>query len=434
MSAGEASQTTRNGALLWAAQLISATGDVVFLPCVAWLAGRSGGSGAGLTVGLTVALATLPFLVLGPLAGALVDRLDRRRVMVASDLARAAVLLAFVGYAAAGGELSTAALVTLGFLVGALSTPFAPARDALLPDIAAGGSLARWNALVQTSAQVAQVLGLLAGAWVLAGPSGSGAGDATAERSRVLTLLAWDGASFVLSALLLMGLRLAPEARGPRVGTGFLRTLRDGLGYARRDGVVRGLLVLTALDNLAIMGPAIVGATLLVQQTFGLPASALASFEAAMAVGMLVGALSLATWAGRVPLTTLLLAAMALDGLTYLPFAWIRHFETGLVAIALHGVCIPAIVVARTSLLHRHVPAERRGQVFALVGLTVAGMTAVSALAAGWIARATSVRTLFLLAGVLGTLCGVLGSPWLGARLARVEALPAASDRRAVSP
>jgi MFS transporter, DHA3 family, macrolide efflux protein len=412
---GAAPRRVRNATLLWAAQLVSATGDVVFLPCVAWLAGRSGADGAALGVGLTVSLATLPFLVFGPAAGALVDRLDRRRLMVASDLARAAVLMGFVGLAALGVPLGAGALVALGFLVGALSTPFGPARDALLPDIAEGGSLARWNALVQTSAQVAQVLGLLAGAWVLADAGGQAVGEAALaeERGRVLALLAWDGASFVLSALLLLALRLPPGAEGPRVRTSFAQTLGDGLAYVRGDRFVRGLLALTALDNLAIMGPAIVGATLLVQHTFHLSASALAGFEAAMAGGMLLGAVLLAVGGKRLRLLPLLLVAMALDGLTYLPFAWIEDWNLGLVAIACHGICIPAIVVARTSLLHRHVPPERRGQVFALVGMTVAGMTAVSAFASGWIAHATSPRALFLLAGILGTLCGLLGGLWV---------------------
>lgn len=411
----------RNGVLLGAAQLVSATGDVVFLPAIAWLAGRLSGDGAALTVGVVLALATAPYLLLGPVAGALADRMDRRRLMVASDLARAVVLLGFVLWAQVGGPPTPGALVALGFVVGALSTPFAPARDALVPDLAPPASLARWNAAMQSSAQVAQVLGLLLGAWVLAaGPEGVAA--TADEQGRVLALLAWDGASFVVSALLLMWVRLPSSARGPRVGTSMARTLREGLAWARGDRVVRGLLCLTALDNLTIMGPALVGATLLVQQTFGLPASALAGFEAAMAGGMLVGALAVAALGPRLRLAPLLLAGMALDGLTYLPFAWIEDFEVGLLAIACHGLCIPAIVVARTSLLHLHVPAHRRGQAFGLVGMTVAGMTALSALACGWVAHVASPRMLFLLAGLLGTACGVLGAWRLGPALAAIEA------------
>ena len=70
-------------------------------------------------------------------------------------------------------------------------------------------------------------------------------------------------------------------------------------------------------------------------------------------------------------------------------------------------------------------PAEHRGQVFALVGVTVAGMTALSAAASGWIASLAGVRVLFLGAGTLGAACGLLGFVWMGRRLGAIDA-PAA--------
>jgi predicted MFS family arabinose efflux permease len=108
---------------------------------------------------------------------------------------------------------------------------------------------------------------------------------------------------------------------------------------------------------------------------------------------------------------------MFLDGLTYLPFFWLTDFAWALCAILLHGTCIPFLVVARTSLLHRIVPAEHRGQVFALVGVTVAGMTAVSAALSGWVASLAGARALFLGAGTLGAACGLLGFFWMRGRL-----------------
>jgi predicted MFS family arabinose efflux permease len=107
----------------------------------------------------------------------------------------------------------------------------------------------------------------------------------------------------------------------------------------------------------------------------------------------------------------MILWGMALDGLTYIPFYWVRSYSLALVLIFVHGLFIPWIVVGRTTLIQQRVPEERRGQVFSLVNLTVQGMTALSALVAGAIAQATSAPTLFLLAGVFGGLCGVVG--WL---------------------
>lgn len=408
----------RNAALLWGGQFVSATGDAVFLPCLAWLAGRS--SDAALPVGIAVALAQAPYLLVGPLAGVWVDRSDPRRVMVVSDLLRALLLLGATGAAWVAGGISYVALLGTAFLLGALSTPFAPARDALLPDLVEPHRLPRWNALVQSSAQAAQIVGLLLGALLLGAPQ-----DAADERARVLLVLGWDGISFLVSAAALLLVVVPPGGRRPAPAEGFWATAREGWRTTGGDPRVRGLLVLTALDNLAIMGPAIVGAALLVQRVFGRGPGDLAAFEGAMAAGMLLASLLLSLRARRVRLGRLLLWGMLLDGLTYLPFVWLTDFGLAVAAIAVHGLCIPAIVVSRTSLLHALVPPGRRGQVFALVGVTVAGMTALSAVLSGWIAGAFGIRALFLGAGAFGALCGLVGWIWMGRRLDAVASAPA---------
>ena len=77
-------------------------------------------------------------------------------------------------------------------------------------------------------------------------------------------------------------------------------------------------------------------------------------------------------------------------------------------------------MVGRTSLIQTRVPAERHGKVFALVNITVIGMTAVSAALSGWIAEIAGARMLFGLAGTFGALCGVLGFRlWRGSEAPR---------------
>ena len=392
----------RNALLLWAAQFISASGDALFLPCLAWIAARTSDGQVG--VGLAVFLVHLPYLLLGPLAGAWVDRADRRRVMVISDLLRSVLLLGLPLLAAWWGGMDFALISIVGFLLASFSTPFQPARDALLPTIVGPRSLPRWNAIIQTSGQFAMIAGLVLGGLLL-----GGAGEAEGEIERVLWVLQIDGATFVLSALLLMCLVLPREARAPRAHRPLLREVGDGLAYAGRDRMVLGLLALTALDNLAIMGPAIVGAALLVKDEFGLGPAQYAWFEGAMAVGMVVGSLTLATVGRAWSLRRVVLWGMVFDGLTYLPFVWVGGYSPALAWIVLHGTCIPFIVVGRTSLIQRHVPASHHGKVFALVGITVVGMTAVSCALSGFVAAATSPRALFGIAGVFGALCGFAG-------------------------
>ena len=395
----------RNALLLWGAQFISASGDALFLPCLAWIAARTSDGQVG--VGLAVFIVHLPYLLFGPIAGAWVDRGDRRKIMILSDLLRAVLLLTLPFVAVWWGGMDFALIAIVGFLLASFSTPFLPARDALLPTLIGSRSLPRWNAIMQTSGQFAMIAGLVLGGLLL-----GGAGEADGEIERVLWVLQIDGATFLVSAVLLMLIVLPKKAQTPRVHRPLMREVADGLAYAGRNRMVLGLLVLTALDNLAIMGPAIVGAALLVKDEFGLGPAQYAWFEGAMAGGMVIGSITLATVGRRWPLRGVVLWGMVFDGLTYLPFIWIATYGVSLPWILLHGICIPFIVVGRTSMIQRHVPSEYHGKVFALVAITVIGMTAISCALSGFVAAATSPRALFGIAGVFGALCGIAGF-WL---------------------
>ena len=409
----------RPAAWLWLAQFVSVIGDSLFLPCLAWLA--SGGGQGAQPIGFAVFVASVPHLLFGPFAGTLADRLDRRRLMIGSDIARAALLFLLPVLLIVTGDLSFGALVAVAFLVVACAAPFLAARDALLPALVDDDELPRWNAFIQTSAHLALVVGYGLGAALLTELERRGVGRN--DTDRVVGALAFDGLTFLVSAWALSRIRIDARTRPRRVQrTTAWSDVRLGLSYARRDPVVRGLLVLTALNNLAIMGPAIVGAVVLVRVVFEGGAGDFALFEGAMAVGMLVGLLLLTRYARRRWMGRTLLWGMVLDGLTYVPFFWIADFSLGLLMITLHGFFIPWIVVSRTSLVQAYVPDGKRGRVFALVNLTVYGATALSALSCGWLADLWSVRVLFAVAGVFGTLSGFLGMVWLGTRLDAVGA------------
>jgi MFS family permease len=399
----------RNASLLWLAQFVSATGDAVFMPCLVWTATATTHSETW--VGFAVFFYTLPYLLVGPFAGAWVDRARHRTVMVLSDLLRAGLLLLLPAAAAALGGMTFGLIVGVGILLATFTTPFAPARDALLPTLIGRGSLARWNAVMQTSQQFAMIVGLcLAG--LLVGQS-TGA-DEVGRIERVIQL---DGATFVISAALLLMMRLPRREVPVAPRSRLLADVRAGLRYAKGDPVVGALLLLTALDNLAIMGPAVVGAALLINNVFSLGAAHYAWFEGTMAAGMLLGSILLATRGRRWSMGTVVLWGITMDGVTYLPFLWIPDYPLSLAAIGLHGIFIPMIVVGRTSLLQRHVPPQMHGKVFALVNFTVLGMTAVSGALCGWIAHVAGVRSLFGLAGGFGALCGVVGFLLLRGRL-----------------
>jgi MFS transporter, DHA3 family, macrolide efflux protein len=401
-----------NLVLLWAGQFISAVGDQFFATSanmlVLTLALQEGSTGASAKAGLMGAMRAAPSLLFGLVGGVIADRFDRRRLMIVADLVRAAVLVG-AWHAWHAGRLSWWMLPVAAFLCYSFSTIFDPARDALLPEIAEGAPLLRINSAFQSSTQAAFLFGGL-----IAGLLGIGIGGGRAELSAgTLTLLiSIDGLTFAASAVLLLAIRPPRSARATRARPSALTDLKDVAALAFRDARLRTLLMLTAGNNLFIMGPATVGAVLLFQRERGTGFGEYAFFGLVMSVGFLLGTACVVRLGARWAKGRLLLVGMVIDGLTFLPFAlfgkptplWLL-----LVAGTVHGIFIPWITVARTSIIQSYYPAEIRGRIFACVGLTATGFMALSAAATGILGEWLSTRWLFLISGSGGALMGVLG-------------------------
>jgi hypothetical protein len=105
----------------------------------------------------------------------------------------------------------------------------------------------------------------------------------------------------------------------------------------------------------------------------------------------------------------LLLAGIALDGLTYIPLYWCRTLPYLLIVSFLHSLVIPMITVPRATILQRDVPKERLGRVFALQNVVVVGMTALSSGLTGLVLEWIDAPTLFGVIGVLAGATGLLG-------------------------
>jgi hypothetical protein len=110
---------------------------------------------------------------------------------------------------------------------------------------------------------------------------------------------------------------------------------------------------------------------------------------------------------------------MFLDGDTFIPLYFIKSLSTAAVPVTVHAMAIPLLIVSRTSLIQDIVPANMSGRMFALIHLSVVGMSAISAGLAGFILEWVNAPTLFLLIGIGGGLCGVFG--WLFAKDLRIS-------------
>ena len=398
---------SRNLRLLAAAQFVSLLGDGLYLAVIVNYALRISGE-SSFSAGMCAVAEYLPYLLLGIWAGALVDRSDCRKVMMGADLLRAGVLLGLYAMDHAGWLLPyrPAAAVPVGIAAALLTSGavfFNPARDAYILDLAEGKDLLKANSLVASSQYAATLLGPLTAALLLA--------------ARPLAeAFAWDALSFVGSFACLAMIRASVPARP--AGAGGIRLL-DGVRYVRARPELAGLILLTALNNLFLMGPAMVGSAFLVNDMakrgglwMGLkPEAMYAVYLSVFASGLIAGVWALNRFFGKLPRWKVLAWAVLLDGVTFLPFEPIARaasFPLLLAALFVHALVVPGIVVVRPALIQAHVPRERLGQVFALVNLTVFGCTALSAaltgVLCGW---GLAPSWLFVLAGAGGTLCGL---------------------------
>lgn len=413
-----AARARTNFGLLWFGQLVSQFGDAMFHIGLLWLALDLTGSNA--TTGLIATAGYLPAIVLSLAAGVVADRLDRRRLMIACAGLQALVVAA-VPLLDRAGWLTGWSLALVAFGLSAGAAFFNPARDALIPKLVPRERLTRANSLVQVSAQLA----------FLAGPAAAGALVAWAS---IMTLFAIDAATFVVSLLTLLLIRL-PKATAeglpagpvplPQVPPAAGSTLSDilaGLRLAWSDTRLRGLLFIVAVDNLIIMGPAIVGAPIYVRETLGYgQAGAAAYFQlmAAFFAAMVLMSLLIGYLGRGWPKGKLIVIGMTLDGLTFIPFAFIDSLGLACAAMFVHGLTVPLLTVSRATLVQELVPDDSRGRIFALLNLSVVGFTALSTGLTGLLAEWISMDRLYLATGVLGAACGLAGMFFRDLRRAR---------------
>jgi MFS family permease len=219
------------------------------------------------------------------------------------------------------------------------------------------------------------------------------------------------GAAFFVGSLGAL-LLLRGAGSGHRTGQteiGMAQDFRSGIRAIAADRALVLLLALTALDNLFLMGPAIVGTAVMVRDTLHADASAYALVEATYGVSMILGSLTLGRLGPRIGYGRLLLIGITADGLTYVPLLACRSLPYLIGISFVHALAIPMILIPRATLVQNMVSPRLRGRVFALVNVVVLGTTAVSSGLAGILLDHMTAPALFGWIGCLAGATGLLG-------------------------
>ncbi|MEW9549768.1 MFS transporter [Nonomuraea sp. NPDC050783] len=397
----------RDFRLLWIGQSASSLGSAVTgvaLPLVAVTLLDA----SALQVSLLTAAAWLPWLLIGLPAGAWVDRLPRRRVMLAADWASAAAFLS-VPLAALAGVLTVVHLVAAALTAGAAKVFFATAYRAYLPSLVDGPDLLAANARLQGSEQVAN----------LAGP---GLAGLIAQLFSALGGLLVDAASFVLSALCLTRVehRESPAGRPRRR---LPAEIREGARLVAGDRLLRGNTLYGCAANLALTGYQSLLVVFLVDEA-GFDPGVTGLLVAASSLGGIAGAAAARPLAARLGSARAVLVAKA--GLAPLGLLIpLAGHGVGAVLFVAGSVAIVGGVVAGnvvfSGFLQTYVPGELMGRVTTSIQVVNYGAIPLGALVAGALAELFGVRAALwvMLAGF------ALSGSILLAVLGRLRDLPA---------
>jgi MFS family permease len=372
-----------------AGQSISLTGTWMQMAAQSWLVLTLTGSAT--TLGIIVALQTLPVLLLGPYGGVIADRVDKRRLMVLLQIAMGVQAL-ILGVLTVTGAVRLWEIGALAVLLGLNNAFENPARQSFMLEMVGADSLRNAVSLNSVLVNVARVIGP-AVAGVLIATVGEGVCflvNAASFIPVVASLATLDRSAILPSP---------PSGREPR-------QLREGLSYVRRTPELGVPLAMMALAGCLAYEFQV---TLPVMARQGLHAGATGYgfMTAAMGVGAVIGGLFVAA-KGRTGLPTLVLSATAF-GVVLALAALAPNLPVELAALALAGAANISFMSTGNSTLQLNALPSMRGRVMSLWFVAFQGSTPIGGPIVGWVMAAAGARAGLGLGGITCLFVALLG-------------------------
>jgi MFS family permease len=376
---------------LWLATLVSIFGDFLALYAVfSEMTFRMHASARAIT--LVTVFFLLPLAFVGPVAGVFVDRWHPRRTMVASDLARAVLVVGLV-FARAPWHIYTVFLALSTF-----SSFFSPARSVTLPQIVPLHGLMSANAVIQQTVQILQM-----GSPVLAGALAGWAGPDSCY---------WiDSASFVFSGLMIATIAIPPRpAHANREVKPILRDLLSGVRFIAGHSVIGFVILSIAAGTFAISA---FGSLIAVYVRDVLHANSVlfGALGSAIGAGMLGGGVLVTPLARRVHQKAhLITAGILLCGVSIAGIAFFPNRVLALAGCVGIGVGASLLTIAAMTLMQGQVPAEMRGRVSSSSMSLISISQGVALLFAGDLASRLGIAAVFYGSAALLLLIAIAGT------------------------
>lgn len=383
----------RNYRHAWIGQVVSEIGDHFNNIAVFSLAMAT--TGSGLVVSGVMLSRAIPAVLAGPLAGVVLDRFDRKRIMIASDLVRAVVALGFI---ATTHYHQSWILYVLSALLMFASPFFTSGRTSILPTITSKEELHTANSLTQTTQWTTLTVGTMA--------AGLSAAHFGFEWAFVL-----NSVSFLVSAGCIAQLHVVGSFRPKRQDLTEDRVLRpwheykEGLRYMQSSPLILGI-ALVGVGWASGGGAAQILFTLFGEQVFKRGPAGIGIIWSFAGVGLLTGG-AVGHYLGKrinfAHYKRVISICYIIHGGAYVVFSQMQQFGAALFFIALSRAGVAVSSVLNISQLLRHVPDEFRGRVFSTAESLVWSTMMISMALAGVASQYHGPRSIGLVAGILSS-------------------------------
>jgi len=375
--------------LLWTGAFTSSTGTWLQEVAQSWLVYTL--TGSTVLLGLTAFLAGAPILLFSLIGGVIADRMDRRKLLLASQYTQmaSALLLALLIWT---GKAEIWHIMVLAFVNGLAQAFGGPAFQALIPSLVPAEHLSNAIALMSIQFNLARVIGP-----VIAGFTMAALGAAAC--------FALNGVSFLAPIFALSALRVGfvPKKTDERL----LFSLREGVQFVFRHGSMAGLIVLAfAATGLGV--PVVTFLPTFARDIFRLGPQGYSTMLAVSGAGAVAGAL-LVAWMGNLPHKgrTALLMLIAM-GVFVAAFSHSPSFLVSCGFLFLAGVALISVFALISSLVQLLAPEELRGRIMSIYNAAFRGGMPLGNLVTGFAAKAWSAQAALLVNGLLLAVVGLV--------------------------
>jgi MFS family permease len=382
----------RDFRLLWSGQIVSNFGDNLTSLALLILVNRLTGSTAALAT-MAIALA-LPRIIFGMLAGVYVDRYDRKRIMVISDLLRAVLVFGFVFISSADRIWL---LYIFAFMQATVGAFFMPARTAYIPNIVPEDGLLSANTLSETSRIIFGLLGTTV------------AGVFIGSFDRIWPLFALDSLTFLVSMVFILQIaapgaeRVVEKAGGARE---ILKSFKEGISLVLRSRILMGILVGAGVTMLGLgavnvlLVPLVVNDLQISETWFGI-------LEFSQTAAMVMSGALVAVLAARIKPTNIISAGLVGLGIAVVLLAPTVNVWQLMLILFLVGWIMTPLQASLTTLIQTSVSDDIRGRTSGAMGTLISTASVVSMAFAGVLGDVIGVRNVFVISGAIIVAAGI---------------------------